>query len=291
MMTCNKHASGEIEHAFKNHCAELGVIFTKHLIADGKLHREHVEGDKTGTKNAAYILHADDRPAGWLQHFNSGVTSRWTLSGQREPMSATMRQQIEADRQARKVEQALLHEDAANKARYTWSNAKTVTEQGQHQYLINKRIEPHGLRAFNGVLVVPIYDEHKRMVNLQLIQADGTKRFLSGGKKKGCFSVIGKLETSNIIQICEGYATGASLHEATGHFTVIGLDAGNLEAVAVTIRKLYPTAQIIICGDNDESGVGQKAARAAALAVAGKYLIPSITGQDWNDTLTMEVAV
>ncbi len=107
--------------------------------------------------------------------------------------------------------------------------------------------------------------------------------------KKGCFSVIGKVESSNIIQICEGFATGASLHQETGHFTVIGLDAGNLEPVASTIRKLYPSSQIIICGDNDESGVGQKAARAAALAVTGKYLIPSIVGQDWNDALTMAV--
>ncbi len=59
-------AIGEIEHAFQNHCAEQGVIFTQAVIADGKLHRAYVEGDKRGTKNGAYILHADDRPAGWL---------------------------------------------------------------------------------------------------------------------------------------------------------------------------------------------------------------------------------
>ncbi|MFU8790428.1 MAG: toprim domain-containing protein [Methylobacter sp.] len=279
----------EIEHAFQNYCAEQGVVFTQAVIADGKLHRDHVEGDKRGTKNGAYILHADDRPAGWLQHFNSGITSSWTLSGKREPMPPDMRRQIEEARQQRQIEQQLRHDDAANKARHTWSNAKAVSEQSQHPYLINKRIQPHGLRAFSGVLVVPIYDEAKRMVNLQLIQADGTKRFLSGGKKKGCFSVIGK--AGEVIQICEGYATGASLHESTGHFAVVALDAGNLEAVAVIMRKLYPTCQIIVCGDNDENGVGQKAARAAALAVTGKYLIPAIAGQDWNDVLTMEVAL
>jgi putative DNA primase/helicase len=57
------------------------------------------------------------------------------------------------------------------------------------------------------------------------------------------------------------------------------------------IRKLYPASQIIICGDNDESGTGQKAARAAALAVTGKYIIPTIVGQDWNDALNSEVAL
>jgi putative DNA primase/helicase len=201
-------------------------------------------------------------------------------------MPPTMKKQIEAARQQRQIEQQQRHDDAANKARHIWSNAKTVTEQNQHPYLVNKRIEPHGLRLHSGALVVPIYSEDRRLVNLQLINPDGEKRFLYGGRKKGCFAVIGK--AGQVIQICEGYATAASLHESTGHFTVVALDAGNLEAVAVIIRKLYPASQIIICGDNDESGVGQRAARAAALAVAGRYLIPEAIGQDWNDALTME---
>jgi putative DNA primase/helicase len=99
--------------------------------------------------------------------------------------------------------------------------------------------------------------------------------------------VIGK--PSEIIQICEGWATGASLHQETEYFTVVALDAGNLEQAAIVIRKLYPAAEIIICGDNDASGVGQKAARAAALAVAGKYIIPPIDGYDWNDVLNLVV--
>lgn len=143
-------------------------------------------------------------------------------------------------------------------------------------------------RLLNGLQSSPCKDKAKQIVNLQFIQPDGTKRFLSGGKKKGCFAVIGTAK--DIIQVCEGWATGASLHQETGHFTVVALDAGNLESVAVIIRKLYPMSQIIICGDNDESGTGQKAARAAALAVGGKYIIPAIVGMDFNDFLTMEVA-
>lgn len=56
----------------------------------------------------------------------------------------------------------------------------------------------------------------------------------------------------------------------------------------MAVRALEPKAEIIVCGDNDESGTGQKAARAAALACGGKYLIPATVGMDWNDYLTME---
>ena len=173
-----------IENAFFNHAVNAGVIFTvRPLLADGQLHRVHVEGDKHGTKNGAYILHANGNPSGWLQHFNTGISGKWTLSGKREPMTQAMKQLIETDRQQRKVEQQRRHDDAADKARFIWTSSNMVTEQ--HQYLITKNVQPHGVRLYGGALVVPIYDENKQMVNLQMIQPDGAKRFLSGGKKKG----------------------------------------------------------------------------------------------------------
>ena len=126
------------------------------------------------------------------------------------------------------------------------------------------------------------------MVNLQFIGADGTKRFLSGGEKKGCFNWLGE-ETDKIL-ICEGFATAASLYEESGCLTIIAFDAGNLKSASMAIKSLAPDAAIIICGDNDESGTGQKAARAAALAVGGKYILPATIGHDWNDSLNMAVA-
>lgn len=281
----------EIENVFFNHCADAGVMFGgRPLIADGVLHRDHVEGDKFGTKNGAYILHADGKPSGWFYHFVSGTYGNWTLSGKREPMTAAMKQQIEADRQQRKIEQQQRHDEAAVKARHIWSKSRLIVDQNQHPYLIKKHVQPLGIRLYGDALVVPIYDENKQLVNLQFIDADGTKRFLSGGRKKGCFAVIGKIGADGIIQICEGWATGASLYESTGNFTVVALDAGNLESVALVFRRFHPDSEIIICGDNDESGTGQKAARSAALAVGGKYIIPATIGHDWNDALNMEVA-
>lgn len=287
----NNHSLSEIENSFFNHCANHGVIFTNRpLIADGLLQRAYVEGDKRGTKNGAYILYADNKPSGWFQYWKSGLSGTWTLSGKREPMTAVMRQQIEADRQRRKVEQQERHKDAADKARFIWFRASSIVKQSDHPYLVTKRIQPHILRLHRDCLVVPIYNERRELVNLQFIQADGTKRFLTGGQKKGCFSTLGVISDDGIIPICEGWATGASLYETSGNFTVMAMDAGNLEPVALVFRRLYPSHQIVICGDNDLDGKGQKAARAAALAVTGKYLIPAIAGHDWNDVLTREVA-
>jgi len=193
----------EIEAAFFNHAADAGVTFSKRpLIADGTLHREHVDGDKRGTKNGAYILHADGNPAGWFQHFKNGISGKWTLSGRQEPMTCAMKQQIEVDKQRLKIEQQQRHDDAADRGRHIWHRTKLITEQSQHPYLIKKCIQPNGVRLYDAALVIPIYDENKILVNLQFINADGTKRFLSGGKKKDCYSFIGD-SVGDTILICK----------------------------------------------------------------------------------------
>lgn len=273
-----------IPEQFRTAMLEAGIKTHQPIIDDGLLHRIHVEGDKKGTLNGAYILFNDIRPAGWFQHFNRGVTGRWSASGKREPFTKEMREQIEADRRQRQLEQEQRHDDAARKAQSIWRKSQPATS---HAYLTKKRINPHNTRIYNNALVIPIYAPNREIVNLQFIDTDGNKRFLSGGKKKGCFSVIGTPMPK--ILLCEGFATGASLHEDTGHFVVVAMDCGNLLTVAREIKKLYPTSQIIICGDNDASGAGQNAAKLAARAVFGEVLIPEQVGTDWNDVLTMEI--
>jgi len=139
----------------------------------------------------------------------------------------------------------------------------------------------------SGSLVIPLYDENGVLVSLQFIGDDGTKRMMKDGKAQGscCFiGDIGDLQSGDTILIAEGWATGASLYEATGHFTIVAFSAGNLTAIAIQTRKYHPANEIIICGDNDASGVGQKAAREAALAINGRYILPPTLG-DFNDHL------
>lgn len=271
---------------FTNAMLDAGIVTNDPIIDDGQLHRFHVQGDKRGTKNGAYILYNDGKPSGWFQHFSAGITGKWTANGKSEPLSDAMRKQIENARKQRQLEQQARHEQAALKARQIWALSKPLTQQAQHPYLIKKRVEPHRIRLYHDALVIPIYDEKRALVNLQFIDRDGNKRFLSGGKKKSCFTAIREPNSTTPILLCEGWATGASLHQDTGHFTAIALDAGNLEPVARILRKLYPTSEIIVCGDNDSSGVGQLKAKAAAMAVNGKFLIPEQPDTDFNDVLS-----
>jgi putative DNA primase/helicase len=293
-----KHQQFNYNHSdsvqqFKNSMMDSIGYAPDFIIGDSNLHRIK---DDSGKLNGAYVLHLNGRAAGYFQCFKQGIKENWKADGKFQPLSQLQRRQFAIDRQRqdaeRNAEEAAKHKAAADKARYIWSNSPTAT--ASHPYLIKKRVvKPHGLRiGRNNTLIVPIYDESKELVNLQFISETGGKMFLLGGKKKGCFSVIGNAPPANSanLLICEGWATGASLYESTGHFTVVALDAGNLEPVAMVIRRLYPDSQIVICGDRDLSGVGQKAARAAALAVGGKYILPATVGHDFNDMLNMEGA-
>ncbi|MBU4563240.1 MAG: DUF3987 domain-containing protein [Desulfarculus sp.] len=90
--------------------------------------------------------------------------------------------------------------------------------------------------------------------------------------------------------VCEGLATGLSLHEAAGLTVVVAFAANNLEVVARMVRERYPKREIILAGDDDHATTGNPGAskaRAAALAVGGKLALPVFTprgsGTDFND--------
>ena len=49
----------------------------------------------------------------------------------------------------------------------------------------------------------------------------------------------------------EGYATGASIHEATGHAVAVAINAGNLRAAATALHKNICALAIVITADAD----------------------------------------
>jgi len=283
----NSHS--EIIASFSDAMREAGITPPDDIVGDGALHRFKIDGKLSGR----YTLHLDGLPSGFYQDFRQGIKENWTFRGHFKPPTNAERRTFAIERQRQEAERKaaaeMRHNEASEKARFIWRNASPIAEQAQHPYLIKKSIKPNALRCYNGALVVPIYDENRTLVNLQFVQPDGTKRFLAGGKKKGCFSVIGKPQQNQPLLICEGWATGASLHEHAGLFVVVALDAGNLEPVALVVSRMFPAVEIVIAGDNDLSGTGQKAARVAAVAVGGKYIVPATPGHDWNDSLTFEV--
>jgi putative DNA primase/helicase len=126
---------------------------------------------------------------------------------------------------------------------------------------------------------------------LQFISPDGSKKFKTGTVKQGHFHLIGKPVDSTMI-ICEGYATGASIHQATGHAVLVAFDAGNLKPVAESIHKQRPQLKMIIAADDDhatDGNPGLTKATEAARAVGGSLASPSFPvgrgpkDSDFND--------
>ena len=60
-------------------------------------------------------------------------------------------------------------------------------------------------------------------------------------------------EMKKIICICEGYATGATIHEATGLKVLCAMNAGNLPKIARLAVKQFPESKILITADNDHT--------------------------------------
>ena len=209
-----------------------------------------------------------------------------------------------AQHRAEKLAAEQAHSEAAQAAAATeaarqWDAAST---EGASPYLARKGVQGHGVRyGPGGVLLVPLHDEAGKLWNLQRIApakpADGgpEKLFLRSGRKSGLWHMLGTLPAEpQTILIAEGYATAASLHEATGHPVAVAFDAGNLKPVALALRQQYPAARLLVCGDDDreteaKSGhnPGRNKATAAARAVAGLAVfpegLPPEGGSDFND--------
>lgn len=171
---------------------------------------------------------------------------------------------------------------AKNKSQSIWESSHPATD---HPYLTNKNIKPHGARiGSDNRLIVPMYDENGEICNLQFIHADGSKKNVTGGKSKGCYFRIGKL--NGIVCIAEGYSTAASIHEATGFGVIVSFGVSKLVDCAKFVRRRMPKSIIIICSDVDKNNVGSDAAIKAADAVSGSVVYPKDLpegGTDFND--------
>src|SRR5262249_45633045 len=90
---------------------------------------------------------------------------------------------------------------------------------------------------------------------------------------------------NGLLCIAEGYATAASIHEATGHAVAVAFDAGNLEQVARALQAKYPDLRIVICADDDYRTAGNPGitrATEAARVVGGLVAVP-VFGADRRD--------
>jgi len=261
-----------------------GLPIRDPVMVDGKLHRFHVVGDHPKSLNGWYVFYNDGNVAGAFGCWKRGISLTWcakTGTEMTDDERIAFRQRMEEARNAREVEETIRRKDAATRASGIWKSAPLATNN--HPYLIRKSVGNHGLRLHKESLVVPLRSSDGVLCSLRFIDADGKKRFLSGGRMTGCYFPIGA--PMGTLCICEGYATGASLHEASGYGVAVAFSCNNLLPVALTLRAKFPRTKIILCADNDTKTVGNPGlthAREAAVAIGGFLAVPPCHG-DFND--------
>lgn len=261
---------------FREAIQRAGLTPPAEIIADGELHRFPSNG-KRGDLAGFYTLHLDGTPAGMFGCWRSDVRQTWCAKSEREltpaeraqhraRMEAVQRQREQAEREQR--------DNARQRAASEWDNAKPAPDS--HPYLERKRVKSHGLRVTDdGRLIVPVRDAAGVLHSLQFIAADGDKRFLTGGKVSGCYFSIGR--PGDVLCIAEGYATAATIREATGHAVAVAFNSGNLALVARALREKLPDARIIVCADDDVATVGNPGlakATEAARTVGATVAVP-----------------
>lgn len=274
---------------FRDILTDKGLIPAE-IMADGKLHRCPTQ-TKPHKQNGAYIAHVDIPATLWWCNWENGEQGTFCTEEKQTlsvfELSAWRERQHSIQRQ-REAEYAERHAEAAQLARQEWNSARMC--DANHPYLRRKGIPAlEGIRqARDGALLIPVLDAADNLQSLQRIYPDGTKRFLVGGKVSGGqFIIQGQPEKP--IAICEGFATGASIHLATGWTVHVAFSANNMPVVAKPARDRFTDKAIIICGDNDEAG-RKRGEEAAGLANA-QLLFPHFTddnGTDFNDLHQIE---
>ena len=281
-----------------------GILSTHGLVVDavdcsGELVTCGTAQKPHGT-DGRYKLHMDFPPTLWLCNYHEGgegqafpLYESGTLDAMTEAEKAELRGRIRQEKKAAQEKRERERKQAAERAKSLWATCRYATED--NAYLKRKGVLPLGdmRQDVDGRLVLPLLNAEGETVSLQFIGADGEKRFLPGGEKKGCFFPVPAKDggKSGPLLIGEGAATVLSCCLSTGYAGLVAFDAGNLLPVAQMARQKYPGREIILCADNDihEDGkpnTGVLKATEAAQAIGTKLAVaPALNGRksDWND--------
>ncbi|EDL2947735.1 toprim domain protein, partial [Salmonella enterica subsp. enterica serovar Kentucky] len=272
-----------------------GLVLKELPVMDGKIHRVPTADDKKGQKSGAYRGFLDGRPAGWYRDYRSADNSpiTWTFSGgeQTDPRARlhlkahSMQRREDAERELK----AQYNRQAAYARRYInkWPQATA------HEYLTRKGIQAApGVRVNNkNELVIPFSNRNGAIRSYQRIPVTGGKdaRILIDSEKTGNWFALGTPRNGQPVLFAEGYATAASLHEATGLPVLMTVDGGNMIAVAENARQKWTQSPFIFCADNDHAirvNKGIVSATKAAELTGGSVIFPAFTDAEKAQGLT-----
>lgn len=246
------------------------------VIRRGRLHRFPGRGKPPGNR-AGWCLLFGDGLGGCFGDWSSGLSETWQAKRNRPNSRAgreTFARLLKEKRTRAQAERDAGQANAAQRAAGLWNVATPAPDD--HPYLMRKHIKPHSARTYKGALTLAVTDFTGLLTSLQFISSDGTKRLLSGGRKRSCFiSVAGGMACPHRVIICEGWATGCTLANDEPHALVLSaIDAGNLEPVALAARCRWPSAELVIAGDDDRLTAGNPGVtKATAAAAASRALL------------------
>ncbi|MXW16927.1 MAG: toprim domain-containing protein [Gemmatimonadetes bacterium] len=277
--------------------AECG-LHPKQIIWDGQWHR--FPGiDQTRGDNGRYKAFADQRGAIFM---DMRTKEQWRWPGDNplwreklkhlEPLSAeevAKRKKAAAEQRAKDAE---IH---TKRILNLWERAKPLEDRG-HPYLAAKGITGNipllksiiDPETEQEMLLIPMRDRHGSIRNLQRIWPDGTRKQMKQATgSSGLYETIGAARyyiNTKTLYICEGWATGWSISQASGCAVIVAFFDGGLLTVGQIIRKKYPDAKLIIAADNDRwkpvkrearmVNPGVWAARRAAKELNAAYVVP-----------------
>lgn len=301
--------------SFKDELEKRGFELRGEPVANGRIQSVHIHGHDNSTRNGRYAIHEDGVPTLWLKDWKTGIEE--TIKHKDSHFKAGADDKtIETQKEINRIKNVQsvydkdrMHYAVAKRLEAEITNLSDAT--ADNFYLAKKGIEPTaGVKVDGyGNLVIPFHDVGGSIKTAQkiILQEDGTylKLFEKGGEKNGNFHGIEYdpyYTNPDTVIFCEGYATGASINQATGYGVLVTGDSGNLKSVMENYLDVQKNniKTIIIAADNDiyrgsDKNVGLIKANEAVAFIAEKYpdlknkiaiAIPSFTSDEIKNKAT-----
>lgn len=260
----------------RNISKQIGTLV--YPVPDGQIHRFDDPEGKPGNRACWYLLSLQPSAHGaygnWRHHSKFGFTF-----GKQENMPAAdivkLKKRIEQTRSERNVKKSFEQKIAAQTAVGLWQEALPASID--HPYLLGKSIPPLYIKQSGSDIIIGLRDNNNNIVNIQRIDSSGQKRFLRGGRVKGCYAVVGEISPTGKLYLCEGWATGLTLYLETGVPAACAMSCHNLCDAGDSLRRQFPNLEIVIAGDDDRltrGNPGRTAAISAALALGSRVRFP-----------------
>lgn len=258
--------------SFSEYFGQVGEKPPATIVEDGNIHRY-------GTKKHRWYVFtkgSDGWDHGAFGDWSTGNTYTWTSRGSGAKLTPKEIAAIEEQNRRIEEERKAVQEQAAKEAREYFENLPYATLE--NPYIKKKNIHaPYGAKADGNRLVVPVFGEDGEIMSLQTIPADGKeKRFFPNARTKCGWYCVGPMDDlSKVKYMAEGFATAASIYEATGKSCIVAFSASNLKRVKDFLEGL----DLRVVMDNDESKTGEVE---GLKADPNGILIPEV-GMDAND--------